>query len=85
MLLSEHVMLALIRKTGITREEAYARVQAPAMEIWAEGGDFQAKLAADPQVGGVLGEEELAHCFDMDAHLKNLDRIFERVFGPDNE
>ena len=30
LLLSEHVMLALIRKTGITREEAYARVQAPA-------------------------------------------------------
>ena len=81
LLLSEHVMLALIRKTGITREEAYARVQAPAMEVWAEGGDFQAKLAADPQVGGVLGEAELAHCFDMDAHLKNLDRIFERVFG----
>ncbi len=80
LLLSEHVMLALIRKTGITREEAYARVQAPAMEIWAEGGDFQAKLAADPQVGGVLGEAELAYCFDMDAHLKNLDRIFERVF-----
>ena len=85
LLLSEHVMLALIRKTGITREEAYARVQTPAMEVWAEGGDFQAKLAVDPQVGGVLGEEELAHCFDMDAHLKNLDTIFERVFGPNDE
>ncbi len=81
LLLSEHVMLALIRKTGITREEAYSRVQAPAMGVWAEGGDFQATLAADPQIGGVLGEEELAHCFDMDAHLKNLDQIFERVFG----
>ena len=85
LLLSEHVMLALIRKTGITREEAYARVQTPAMEVWAEGGDFQAKLAEDPLVGGVLGEEELAHCFDMDAHLKHLDRIFERVFGPGDE
>ena len=85
LLLSEHVMLALIRKTGITREEAYARVQAPAMEVWADGGDFQAKLAADPQVGDVLGEEELAHCFDMDAHLKNLDTIFERVFGAIDE
>ena len=60
LLLSEHVMLALIRKTGITREEAYTRVQAPAMETWATGGDFQARLAADPLVGGVLGEEELA-------------------------
>ena len=79
--LSEHVMLALIRKAGVTREEAYARVQAPAMEAWAEGGDFQARLAADPKVGGALGEAELARCFDLDAHLKNLDAIFERVFG----
>lgn len=85
LLLSEHVMLALIRKAGVTREEAYARVQAPAMETWTEGGDFQARLAADPAVGGVLGEEALARCFDVDAHLKNLDRIFERAFGPYEE
>ena len=57
-------MLALIRK-GLTREEAYARVQGPAMEAWAGGGDFQAKLAADPEVGGLLGTEELARCFDL--------------------
>ncbi len=81
LLLSEHVMLALIRKAGITREEAYARVQAPAMKTWAEGGDFQARLAADPLVGGVLGEAELARCFDLDAHFQNVERIFERVFG----
>jgi adenylosuccinate lyase len=78
---SEHVMLALIR-TGITREEAYARVQGPAMEAWAEGSDFQEKLAADPEVGGVLGEEGLARCFNLDEHYKNIDAIFERVFGP---
>ncbi len=85
LLLSEHVMLALIRKAGVTREEAYARVQAPAMATWAEGGDFQTRLAADPDVGGVLGEAELARCFDVEAHLKNLDAIFERVFGPGGE
>ena len=82
LLSSEHVMLALVR-TGLTREEAYGRVQGPAMEAWAEGtGGFRAKLAADPGVGGVLGEESLANCFDLEAHFKNIDAIFERVFGP---
>ncbi len=82
LLLSEHVMLALIRKGGLTREEAYARVQAHAMQTWTEGDDFQSRLAADSEVGGVLGEAKLAQCFDMDVHLRNLDQIFERVFGP---
>ena len=82
LLSSEHVMLALVR-TGLTREEAYGRVQGPAMEAWAEGtGGFRAKLAADPGVGGVLGEESFANCFDLEAHFKNIDAIFERVFGP---
>ncbi len=81
LLSSEHVMLALIRK-GLTREEAYARVQGPAMEVWAGGGDFRAKLAADPEVGGLLGIEALARCFDPEVHFQNIDAIFERVFGP---
>ncbi len=80
LLASEHVLLALVR-AGLTREEAYARVQGPAMEVWSEGGDFQARLAADPQVGGVLGEEKLAGCFDPEAQFRNLDAIFSRVFG----
>ncbi len=82
LLCSEHVMLALIR-AGVTREEAYARVQGPAMAAWADGSDFQEKLAADPEVGGLLGEEALARCFDPDTHFRNIDAIFERVFGPD--
>ncbi|MEE9274315.1 MAG: adenylosuccinate lyase [bacterium] len=80
LLASEHVLLALVR-AGLTREEAYARVQGPAMEVWSEGGDFQARLAADPQVGGVLGEEALARCFDPEAQFKNVGAIFSRVFG----
>ncbi|MBI3129002.1 MAG: adenylosuccinate lyase [Candidatus Tectomicrobia bacterium] len=83
LLLSEHVMLALIRK-GLTREEAYARVQGPAMEVWAKGGDFQARLLADPGVGGVLGEAELARCFDLDSHFRHVDGIFRRVFAEED-
>ncbi|MBI2178123.1 MAG: adenylosuccinate lyase [Candidatus Tectomicrobia bacterium] len=81
LLLSEHVMLALIRK-GLTREEAYARVQGHAMETWARGNDFQARLLADKEVGGLLGKEELARCFDLEAHFRHVDAIFRRAFGP---
>jgi len=81
LLLGEHVMLALIRR-GLTREEAYARIQGHAMETWAKGGDFQARLLADPQVGGVLGLEALARCFDLEEHFRHLEDIFRRVFGP---
>ena len=81
LLCSEHVMLALIQ-TGLTREEAYGRVQGPAMEAWADKSDFRSKLATNPDIGGVLGEEALARCFDQEEHFKNIDAIFERVFGP---
>ncbi len=82
LLCSEHVMLSLIR-TGLTREDAYARVQGPAMAAWADGSDFQEKLADDPDVGGLLGGEALARCFDLNEHFRNIDAIFERVFGSD--
>jgi len=81
LLCSEHVMLALVRK-GLMREEAYARVQGPAMEATAEKSDFREKLVANPNIGGFIGKEELAQCFDINEHFKNIDAIFERVFGP---
>jgi len=81
LLCSEHVLLALVRK-GLTREEAYTKIQGPAMEAWAEKSDFRAKLADDPNIGGLIGEKELARCFDMNEHFKNVGAIFERVFGP---
>ena len=77
---SQRVLLALTQK-GAPREDAYRLVQRNAMAAWQEGGDFQARLAADPEVRKYLSAAEIAENFDLGYHLKEVDTIFARVFG----
>jgi adenylosuccinate lyase len=77
---SQRVLLALPQH-GVSREEAYARVQRSAMKVWEQGGDFQAELEADPDVRKALSAEEIAALFDLSYHTKHVDTIFARVFG----
>ncbi|MEO1190638.1 MAG: adenylosuccinate lyase [Pseudomonadota bacterium] len=75
---SQRVLLALT-EAGISREDAYRLVQRNAMPVWLEGKDFLTLLKADPEV--TLDEAALEALFDLDYHLKQVDRIFARVFG----
>jgi adenylosuccinate lyase len=77
---SQQVLLALIQK-GITREDAYRIVQRNAMEVWRSGGDLSEQLKLDSEVTARLSPEEIDGMFDLQYHLKNVDVIFERVFG----
>ena len=79
LIFSQRVLLALTEK-GMLREDAYRVVQGNAMRVWEEGADFQALLAADPQVKQFLSAGELAALFDLAYHTKNIDCIFARVF-----
>jgi adenylosuccinate lyase len=74
------VLLELARR-GLSREEAYARVQRNAMRSYAEQRDFEELLLADPDVIAVLPPAELSRCFNLDVQLRHVDTIFERVFG----
>jgi adenylosuccinate lyase len=38
-------------------------------------------LKNDPEVSAKLSAEQLESLFDLDYHLKEVDAIFERVFG----
>ena len=78
---SQQVMLALTRK-GISREDAYRMVQRNAMTVWQERGQLKDQLKKDPEVMSLLSHEELEGIFDLRYHLKHVDAIFERVFGP---
>jgi adenylosuccinate lyase len=78
LVMSEHVMLALVDK-GVAKEEAYRTVQAVAMEAFESGGDFQELVAQDPTISGKLSEAELAECFDYEKHLKRVEAAYERV------
>jgi adenylosuccinate lyase len=77
---SQRVLLALTQ-AGMSREDAYKAVQRNAMRVWEQGGDFQAGLAADPEVARHLKPEALAAFFDLGYHTKHVDTIFRRVFG----
>jgi len=46
-------------------------------------GAFAALLKADPQIAARLKPPDIDAMFDDFYHLKHVDAIFERVFGPD--
>jgi adenylosuccinate lyase len=79
---SQRVLLALT-EAGLDRQAAYAIVQRHAMRAWQDKVPLLDLLRADPEVIARLDEDALASVFDLDHHVRQVDRIFERVFGPD--
>jgi len=77
---SQMVLLKLIEK-GISREGAYAIVQRNAMRSWQEGLEFRDLLLNDADVMSRLNEDDLAVVFQVGNFLKQVDFIFNRVFG----
>lgn len=77
---SQRIMLALTQ-AGVSREEAYSLVQRNAMKVWEKGKDFKTELLADKDVTRALTKKEIRDKFDLGYHTKNVDVIFERVFG----
>jgi adenylosuccinate lyase len=79
---SQRVLLALTQ-AGLARDDAYRLVQRNAMKVWESDGQLSLLelLKADPEVAAALTAEELGARFDLDYHFKQIDTIFERVFG----
>jgi adenylosuccinate lyase len=80
LIFSGQLLLALTQK-GISREQAYEWAQRNAMKVWDEGEDFQTLIKADRDIAGHLSTEEIERAFSLGTYLKNIDAIFERVFG----
>jgi adenylosuccinate lyase len=81
---SQRVLLALTQ-AGASREDSYRLVQKSAMKVWESDGALSLLdlLKADPEVTALLPPDRLEESFDLAYHLKHVDTIFERVFGPD--
>ena len=77
---SGRVLLALTQ-AGKSREDAYALVQRSAMKAWQDGTDFLDALKADAEVTSAIEATALEALFDYAHHTRNVDTIFERVFG----
>jgi adenylosuccinate lyase len=82
---SQRVLLALTQ-AGMIREDAYAVVQRNAMAVWQMRGDragaFAQLLKADAEIAARLSAADIDAMFDDFYHLKHVDALFERVFGP---
>lgn len=73
-------LLLDLAAAGMLREKAYRVVQGHAMRCWEQEGDFRAAIESDPDIGACLTKEQIAAAFSLDRQLRNVDRIFERVF-----
>jgi adenylosuccinate lyase len=80
LLFSGAVLLELTQK-GVSREDAYVYVQRNAMRAWKNEGTLLELLKADKDVARAMPAKELEALFNLDDHLKQVDTIFERVFG----
>lgn len=77
---SQRILIALA-ENGLSREDAYRIVQRNAMRVWEKEESFNELLKSDNDIKNVLTDEQIDACFSMEYHFKNVEKIFERVFG----
>jgi adenylosuccinate lyase len=78
---SSAVLLALV-SSGLSREDAYALVQAAAMDTWDQGTPFRDTLRKQAATRGVsLPEADIDDAFRPEAYTARLNPIFERLAG----
>ncbi|HXE89873.1 MAG TPA: adenylosuccinate lyase [Terriglobales bacterium] len=74
-------LLLDLAESGLSREKAYRMVQRHAMRAWKEGGNFREMVMKDKQITARLPRKKLEQAFDLKRQLRNVDKIFVRVFG----
>jgi adenylosuccinate lyase len=77
---SGELLLELVAK-NVTREDAYRWVQRNAMRVWDEGGSFKEKVLTDADITKRCTPKDIEKVFDSGRLVRNVDSIFERVFG----
>jgi len=77
---SERVLLRLVDK-GLSRDAAYRMVQRHALKAARDGGDLKREVSQDPEIRRYLSRRDIEQIWDLKHYLKNVDFIFNRVFG----
>ena len=83
LIFSGQLLLALTNK-GVSRETAYDWVQRNAMRVWDENRDFQTLVKGDEDIKSQLSVAEIEQIFSLDHYLRNVSKVFERVFKEDD-
>jgi adenylosuccinate lyase len=80
LIFSGQLLLDLVEH-GVSREDAYRIVQAHAMRAWREDLDFRQLVLTDKEITKTVPRKQIEYAFDLSRQLKNIDKIFARVFG----
>ncbi len=78
---SQQVLLLLVEK-GVAREEAYGWVQRNAMASWKTGQPLQDLVSSDADITAVVTQRQLAGCFDLKRHFRDVKRTFRSLGLP---
>ena len=78
---SQYVLLQLTQG-GMSREDAYAKVQVHAMKTWREGGSFLERLQGDKEVTDLVSADTLADMFEPWRYLGHARTRMEQVLDP---
>jgi adenylosuccinate lyase len=68
---------------GVSREDAYRLVQGHAMRAWKEDLDFHQLVLEDKNITDRVPVRQIERAFDLKRQLRNIDKIFARVFKED--
>ena len=75
---SQRVLLKLIDK-GLTREDAYRKVQKIAMDSWNQNKNFKDLLKKNKSIKSFLSHKEIDKIFELEYHFKNINHIFKKI------
>ena len=76
---SSRVLVALVERAELSREEAYAVVQRAALRAADERRPLRELLAVDPTVAKKLRLADLDACFDASAFLRHVPTVIARL------
>ncbi|MCE5184036.1 MAG: Adenylosuccinate lyase [Synergistaceae bacterium] len=77
LLFSGRILIAIVEREGISREEAYTIAQSNAMRCWNEKVPLLELLKNDPRIKK-MSESELESLFDLEYYLKHIEEVFNR-------
>jgi adenylosuccinate lyase len=80
---SSRVLLALVERAGLSREQAYEIVQRASFEASNERRPLREVLAVDPVLAAKLSLADLDACFDDARHLGHVTEVIARLDGID--
>jgi adenylosuccinate lyase len=81
---SGQLLLDLV-ENGVARERAYGMVQRHAMRAWKQGLNFRQLVLRDKQITSRVPRRQIERAFDLKRQLRNIDKIFARVFPAGDE